>query len=190
MIFIDTLKNRRSYYALNDTVRLSDAQIESLVGEVLLYTPDAFNMQNARIVLLLNDEHRAFWTKVNKTYDNKINKEKFQGFYNAKGTVLYFIDHEPIEKTKKDFPSYADKFDLWAHQANGMVQSNVWVALRQEEIGASLQHYNPGIDQWVKEDYDLPDSWELLAQMPFGGIVEHPAAKEKLPIEKRMKIIK
>lgn len=190
MKFTEMLKKRRSYYALNGEVSLSNEQIESLIGEVILNTPDAFHIQNARVVLLLDEESKKFWTKVNETYNNKINKEKFQGFYDAKGTVLYFINHEPIEKMKKDMPKYSERFDQWAHHANGMLQSNVWVALRQEEIGATLQHYNPGIDAWVRKDYNLPESWELIAQMPFGGIIAEPEAKEKLPVEQRMKIVK
>ncbi|WP_235899137.1 hypothetical protein [Suipraeoptans intestinalis] len=36
-------------------------------------------------------------------------------------------------------------------------------------IGASLQHYNPVIDDMVRERYKLPKTYRLVAQMPFGG---------------------
>lgn len=62
-------------------------------------------------------------------------------------------------------------------------------SLRDEEIGASIQHYNPVIDEWVKEVYDLPEHWELVAQMPFGKIEEEPEAKDKKPIEEKLLVI-
>ena len=34
--------------------------------------------------------------------------------------------------------------------------------------------------------FDLPESWKLIAQMPFGGIVAEPDAKEKEDISKRV----
>lgn len=55
-------------------------------------------------------------------------------------------------------------------------------------IGASLQHYNPVIDDKVRELLDLPESYKLIAQMPFGGIVEEPETKESEDISKRVKI--
>ena len=39
---------------------------------------------------------------------------------------------------------------------------------RRRRIGASLQHYNPLIDNEVREHWGLPGQWQLIAQMPFG----------------------
>ena len=81
---------------------------------------------------------------------------------------------------------YAANFPIWASQANGMLQSNIWTALREAGIGASLQHYNPVINKVVAELLDIPDNWTLMAQMPYGGIVVEPEAKEKEDITKRV----
>ena len=70
-----------------------------------------------------------------------------------------------------------------------MLQLNLWQALRDEEIGASIQHYNPVIDEWVKEVYDLPEYWELVAQMPFGKIGEEPEARGKKASEEKLLVI-
>lgn len=69
-----------------------------------------------------------------------------------------------------------------------MLQFTIWTALRDLNIGANLQHYNPVIDEAVKKLFSLPDSWKLVAQMPFGGIVSEPEAKEKEDISVRVKI--
>ena len=71
-----------------------------------------------------------------------------------------------------------------------MLQLSIWSALREKGIGASLQHYNPVIDQKVRELFDLPEKLVLVAQMPFGGIGSEPEAKEKNPIEGRVHIFR
>jgi predicted oxidoreductase (fatty acid repression mutant protein) len=45
----------------------------------------------------------------------------------------------------------------------------VWTALAEAGIGASLQHYAPLIDAEVARTWDVPLSWKLRAQMPFGS---------------------
>ena len=63
-----------------------------------------------------------------------------------------------------------------------------WTALATENIGASLQHYNPLIDEKIKEAFDIPESWELRAQMPFGSIEAPAGEKEFLPDDVRFKV--
>ena len=70
----------------------------------------------------------------------------------------------------------------------GMLQISVWSGLRELEIGASLQHYNPVIDNTVREMFNVPEGWQLVAEMPFGGIAAEPAAKDKEDISKRVSI--
>ena len=77
----------------------------------------------------------------------------------------------------------------WAMQANGMLQISIWSGLRELNIGASLQHYNPIIDEAIRNLFHLPDSYKLIAQMPFGEIVEEPAPKEKETIGARVSIV-
>ena len=44
-------------------------------------------------------------------------------------------------------------------------------------MGASLQHYNPLIDDEVRRVWNLSDDWKLIAQMPFGVPVAQPGFK-------------
>ena len=187
--YIEIIKKRRSYYNLSEDVYLSNEEIKYLVEDVLNTTPSHMNSQTTRVVLLFDEKSKEFWNKVNETFDNKIKEEKFHGFYHAKGTALFFIDTDEIRKQEKDIPSYKEYFETWGHHSAAMLELNLWQALRDENIGASNQHYNPVIDSWVKEDYDLPDSWELIAEMPFGKIEEEPEAKEKKPIGEILKVV-
>lgn len=188
MKFLDYVEKRRSYYSLDNQVKITKNELEELIAKALRVTPSPFNMQATKLVLLLDDEHRNFWNKVNDTFDNKIDTEKFKGFHDAKGTILYFIDWNIVREMQEQFPPYADNFTKWSAHENAMMQINLWVALRNEELGASLQHYNPIIDSWVKKDYGLDEHLELVAQMPFGRILCEPEPKDKLPTEQRLKI--
>ena len=45
-------------------------------------------------------------------------------------------------------------------------------------LGASLQHYNPLIDDEVRRTWNLPGDWMMIAQMPFGTPTGEPGEKE------------
>ena len=76
-----------------------------------------------------------------------------------------------IQKLEKDFPRYADNFADWAEQGIGGAQQAVWEVLAANGLGASLQHYNPLIDDAIRQQFDLPESWRLRAEMPVGSNV-------------------
>lgn len=71
-----------------------------------------------------------------------------------------------------------------------MLQLVVWTALENEGLGASLQHYNPIIDEEVKKQWNIPESWKLIAQMPFGKPASEPKEKQFQPLEERVKVFK
>lgn len=71
-----------------------------------------------------------------------------------------------------------------------MLEYIIWTALEAEGAGASLQHYNPLIDAAVKQEWKLPESWMLLAQMPVGSVEAPAGEKTFLPIDERVKIFK
>ena len=113
-------------------------------------------------------------------------RAKIDSFRAGAGTVLYFYDRDVVESLMQRFPSYAGNFPGWALQASGMLQLSVWSGLRELGVGASLQHYNPVIDQAVRALFGLPESYVLVAQMPFGGIEAEPEAKAREDISKRV----
>ena len=64
------------------------------------------------------------------------------------------------------------------------------VYAKRVECRRLLQHYNPVIDARVKEIFDIPENFKLVAQMPFGGIVSEPDKKEKEDIDKRVTVLR
>ena len=71
----------------------------------------------------------------------------------------------------------------------GILQFVVWTALENEGLGATLQHYNPLITQQVLSTWGLPESWTLIAQLPFGKPTAPAGEKTFAPIEgERLKV--
>ena len=86
------------------------------------------------------------------------------------------------------FSHYADKFPVWAAQSDGMAQHITWTALEAEGLGANLQHYNPLMDASVQKTWDIPEDWELSAQLVFGTPAESPGEKQFIELSKRLKV--
>ena len=71
-----------------------------------------------------------------------------------------------------------------------MHQFALWTMLEDAGLGASLQHYNPLIDDQVRETWTLPSTWKLIAQMPFGKALANAGPKMQEPLENRMRVFK
>lgn len=189
------LQKRRSIYALKGDSPISDTEIVTIVEETVKHVPSAFNNQAQRAVVLFGDESKKLWNIVLETLrgivpaDNfKSTEDKIAGFAAGHGTVLFFDDQSIVDTMKEQFSLYADNFDPWAMQASGMLQHAIWVAFAQVGLGASLQHYNPLIDDEVREAFNIPSTWVLRSQMPFGEIAAPAGEKEYAPIEQRVKV--
>ncbi len=44
-----------------------------------------------------------------------------------------------------------------------MLQFVIWTLLEIEGFGATLQQYNPLIDDEVKKEWNVPEIWEIIA---------------------------
>lgn len=197
MPITDTMKLRRSRYVLTNKLPISDDKLENLLGEVIQQAPSAFNIQSARVALLLGEKHHALWQIVLDSLRVIVpadkfapTEEKIKSFAAAYGTVLYFDDTVATRGLQEQYPAYADNFPVWAQQANGMLQFAVWTALAEAGIGASLQHYNPLIDAQVKKTFNLPETWQLIAQMPFGAAAGADSEKTYMPLSERFAVKK
>lgn len=69
-----------------------------------------------------------------------------------------------------------------------MLQFSVWTALEAEGLGANLQHYNPLVDAKVAEQWKLPTTWKLAAQLVFGGKAGEAGEKTFNPVEEKFKV--
>ncbi len=187
---------RRSIYALGNELPVEPQAIVNMAERVLLHTPSAFNSQSSRLVVLFGAEHQKLWDIAEKKLraavgdgDFSGTKQKLEGFRAAAGTVLFYEDKNVTESLQEQFALYADRFPVWAQQTSAMHQYAMWTELRTLNVGANLQHYNPLVDEDAAKAYAIPDSWELVAQMPFGNIVEPAGEKTYQPVSERMKVL-
>ncbi|MDY4697899.1 MAG: nitroreductase family protein [Selenomonas montiformis] len=190
MSILESIEKRRTYYALNKGLPVGEEQVVNAIERTTELVPDAFNMRSARVIVVLGKKQDDLWDAVYRAFDGKVAREKIDGFRAAAGSVLYFIDNNVVKALQEQFPLYAENFPTWAQQANGMLQFSVWTALRDLDIGANLQHYNPVIDAAVADLFDVPANWQLIAQMPFGGIAAQPNSKDTEDISKRVRVIR
>lgn len=142
-------------------------------------------------------QHEAIWQIVTDCLQEKLVKKedafalakaKIDKFKSGLGTILYFEDTEVIDELKETYAMYAENFATWSSQANGMLQNNIWTALVDINLGVNLQHYNPLIDEKIKGLFEVPNTWKLTAQMPFGSIEEQPKEKYFVDTDTRIKI--
>lgn len=185
----EAIINRRSIRKVKKNAAITKDKIEELL-KISVHAPSSFNMQSGRVVVLMDNEHEKFWDIVKETLRARVPAENFAateerllGFKDGVGTILFFENQATIKQMQENAPSYKEQFPFWSHQGNAMLQYATWMSLTTEGIGASLQHYNPIIDEEVKETWNIPAEWSLVAQMPFGEPNEQAGEKTSLPFE-------
>jgi len=120
----------------------------------------------------------------------KPTEDKINSFKSGYGTVLYFEDQSVVESLQENFSTYKDNFPIWSQQSSGMLQLVVWTALDSEGYGASLQHYTELVAADVKKEWNIPENWKLIAQMPFGKPTTEPDDKQYNFSKEQIKIFK
>ena len=187
--------NRRTQYALGRNLPLSEAEIDALIRQAMRVAPSSFNSQSSRAVILFGAASEKLWKVITKETLRPMvpadafasTDAKMDAFAAGAGTVLFYEDQDVIKELQQKFPLYADNFPIFSEHSAGMAQYAVWTALAEAGIGASLQHYNPVIDEAVAKEWSLPASWHLRAQMPFGSNLKPFAGKTFIADELRFK---
>jgi predicted oxidoreductase (fatty acid repression mutant protein) len=192
MEFMEAIKARRSVYGIDKNIGVSEEKINNVLQQALLHTPSGYNAQSGRVVLLLNKNQDTFWSftkealrKVVPVEMFKATDDKINALSAGYGTILFFEDQAIVKGLMDKFPLYAANFPVWSLESAGMMQFVVWTGLAELGIGASLQHYNELIEGEVKKTFDIPESWKLVAQMPFGHQIAPLSEKTFLPLEGR-----
>ncbi len=193
--FGEIIARRRTYYSIKNESPLTDQDLEDLLKHALKYTPTAHNTQLTRIVLLLRGAHATFWDLVmdaireaNPGQDMEASEMKISQFRDGYGTALFYNDTRKTKESIEEMPLYKDEFESWAHHANAMLQFSVWNMLEEAGMGASLQHYNPIVDERARKQFDIDPEWELIAQMPFGVVYADTWEREFDPIDTRFMV--
>lgn len=194
MSFLAHMKQRRTIYVIGQNVPITADKIEDIIKDAVRNSPSAFNSQTSRVVTLYGESHAKFWSIVRETLRKMVPEGAFENT-NAKinsfaagyGTVLFFEDQDAVKSLQEQFPLYAEHFPAWSEHSTGIAQFAVWSSLAEQHIGASLQHYNPVIDDEVAATFDIPKNWKLRAELVFGSIEASAGEKTFLDDSMRFK---
>ena len=192
---ISLAKRRRSIYALGKNVSFTNEEISALVKDTIKNLPTAFNNQTTRAIITFGESHDKVWDIVLARLRKEVKDDdafakttaKINSFKAGYGTILYFTDTDVVDAYKKQAPLYADNFYDWSEQGMGIANFAVWTALAENELGASLQHYNPLIDDQIREAFNVPANWRLRAEMPFGSVEAQAGDKDYMDDDQRFK---
>ena len=196
MSFTDLQTKRRSIYALGRQVTQTPEALYDLVKSAVKQSPTSFNNQSVRAVVLMGDAHEKLWDMTAQRLQQEVPDETAyqqtlakinHAFKAGFGTVLFYTDTDVVKMYEEQIPLYAENFYDWSEQGHGMAEYATWLALTEAGLGASLQHYNPLIDEAVAAAFDIPDNWRLRAQMPFGSIEAAASEKDMMSDAERFK---
>ncbi|MCC2744022.1 nitroreductase family protein [Leuconostoc lactis] len=196
MSFTDLQTKRRSIYALGRQVTQTPEALYDLVKSAVKQSPTSFNNQSVRAVVLMGDAHEKLWDMTAQRLQQEVPDEAAyqqtlakinHAFKAGFGTLLFYTDTDVVKMYEEQIPLYAENFYDWSEQGHGMAEYATWLALTEAGLGASLQHYNPLIDEAVAAAFDIPDNWRLRAQMPFGSIEAAASEKDMMSDAERFK---
>ncbi|KAF9558775.1 Nitroreductase [Agrocybe pediades] len=183
--FLDAVKARRSFVAINKTSPIPDDRVISIIQDTIKHSPSAFNVQSCRALILFGAEHEKFWDLAAKKVKDTVPEAvfaglepKIKGHRDSYGSVLFFEDTEAVKKLPPQFQGVFSQYPEWYAHAQGMNQFVAWTALTAEGLGCSLQHYKPNAE--VLAEWKLPQSWVLHAQLVFGTPTGPPRGGEKV----------
>jgi len=193
--FLAAAAKRRTQYALGNRLPISHDQVTAIIQQAIKLSPSSFNSQSSRAVILFDDNSRKFWGLVKDELRKIVpadafaaTEAKIDGFAAGAGTVLFYEDQSVVKGLQEQFALYADNFPVWSEHSTGMAQFAVWTALAEAGIGASLQHYNPLPDAAAAQEWNIPASWKLRAQLPFGSNEAPFTEKTYIADEERFKV--
>ena len=195
--FTEAVRNRRSIYALGKKIPVLESEVMAAVERMTKEVPSPFNMQSARVVVAMKEHHENIW-EITESALKKIvpadkfapTKEKIDGFAAGYGTILFFEESDTVYEMQKKYATYAENFPIWAAQANGMLQFAIWTALEDLGLGVNIQHYNMLIEEDIRKIFNLPGSWDLVAQMVFGEKLKDAPPIEKISTGERVQVFR
>ncbi|TGJ87634.1 hypothetical protein E0Z10_g1101 [Xylaria hypoxylon] len=203
--FLKAAAYRRTCYALTNTSKVSDERIVEIVQEVLSFAPSSYNMQSARLSVVLGKNHEAMWDAIIEAAGPILKefgvwdtmKPILEGSRNSSGSVLFFEKETTIHAAREAHKSAAHMFSELSDHASGMHQILVWTALELEGLGANLQHLNtiPVVEDIIKNHSGFsPDEvtlFKLKAHLNFGDEVgTHPTVPAKLALSETLRVVK
>lgn len=155
--------------------------------EAVRLTPAAYNLPPWRVVLI-HGRREALWAEVERGFRETLDGEQLaryldrvRGFAGGVAVALVFADNG-VERMVREEKGASDAVAAsFVHQALGMVQLALWLAVTAEGMVASLQHWDHLIGPRLARFAGLPEAEiALVATMPIGYADEEPRVVERV----------
>ena len=179
--FHDLVNSRRTVYGLGSNTDVTAEKVTEVLSNMAPKLPSAMNIQSTRLVVISGEVNKKVWELIDATQQQVMSEEMYAkkapvyaAAKKAPGTVLFWESRNDVNS----MPTRPARAQAYKENNHAIAAYATWLALTELGLGASLQHvnvgYEQGSDKEIRELLDLPDDWEMLAQMPFGSI-EAPA---------------
>ena len=193
--FKDLAAKRRSIYHIGKNTDHSSKEIVDALKAVLKDVPTAFNSQTSRIVIAFGDKHQALWDEIYQVQEGVLEGDMWeqmsgviQGAKEGLGTILFFEDLNEVE----NMPANPERSIAYKENNSANHQYAAWLTLAELDLGATLQHFNigyeQGFDKSIRQMFDLPDSYAMLAQMPFGSVETPAGDKDYIDQDEKVRV--
>ena len=110
--FLSAVSHRISCDNLTNTSPVADARIHEIINTTVEHAPSPFNIQSARAVILLKQDHEKPWSFGDACLKKAVPEAaytalapKVQARRAAYGTVLWFEDSGPLGALKEKNPA-------------------------------------------------------------------------------------
>lgn len=178
------LDRRRSIRRLADGP-ISETTLTRLT-EAVQRTPAAFNLTPWHVVIV-RDERAAFWEEIESGFRAGLSEERLEryldrlaGFRTGAGALLIYEDTAIIPRLANDWQISEKQASAFVQQGIGMVQLALWLALTNDELVTSLQHWDWLVEDRLAAFTGIPaDRYKLTAVLPFGYAAEPPRSVER-----------
>lgn len=156
------------------------------LGEAVQRTPAAFNLAPWHVVIV-RDERAAFWDVIEAGFRAGLSEDRLEryldrlaGFRDGAGAILIYEDQTVLPKLRDAWQISESQAHAFVQQGIGMVQLALWLALTNDGLATSLQHWDWLVEARLAEFTGIPtDRFKLSAIMPIGFPAEPPRAIER-----------
>jgi predicted oxidoreductase (fatty acid repression mutant protein) len=149
-------------------------------------TPAAYNLPPWRVVLV-QERRAALWAEIERGFREHLDGdrlarylERLQGFADGVAVALIFEDRAVERELREERGAEDAVAYSFVHQALGMVQLALWLAITAEGLVTSLQHWDHLVGPRLARFAGLPaERFRLVAIMPIGYADEAPRLIER-----------
>lgn len=178
------LERRRSVRRLRGGPFDTDALVRIAIAAHLC--PSAYNQPPWHVVVL-RERAGEFWETVERAFRIRLEGDRLErylhrldGFRDGVAVALVYEDRAVLAALEAAWSISPGQASAFSEQALGMVQLSLWLAVVEEGLATSLQHWEALIEEDLAAFLDLPAGrYRLAAAMPIGYADEEPRAVER-----------